>query len=32
VARDGSFLIGTEPEGASTEPIHAQPNWKPPAK
>jgi Tol biopolymer transport system component/predicted Ser/Thr protein kinase len=32
VARDGRFLIDTELETASTEPIHLLQNWKPPAK
>jgi serine/threonine protein kinase len=32
VARDGRFLIATELESASTEPIHLLLNWKPPAK
>jgi Tol biopolymer transport system component/predicted Ser/Thr protein kinase len=32
VARDGRFLIVTELESASTEPIHLLQNWKPPAK
>ena len=32
VARDGRFLIVTELESASTEPIHLLQNWRPPAK
>jgi Tol biopolymer transport system component/predicted Ser/Thr protein kinase len=32
VGRDGRFLIATEVESASTEPIHLLLNWKPPAK
>jgi hypothetical protein len=32
VAPDGRFLIATELESASTEPIHLLLNWKPPAK
>ena len=32
VARDGRFLINTELQEASTEPIHLLLNWKPPAK
>jgi Tol biopolymer transport system component len=32
VARDGRFLIDTELENTSTEPIHLLQNWKPPAK
>lgn len=32
VARDGRFLINTELESASTEPIHLLLNWKPPKK
>jgi hypothetical protein len=32
VARDGRFLIDTELQDASTEPIHLLLNWKPPAK
>ena len=32
VARDGRFLINTELESATTEPIHLLLNWKPPAK
>jgi hypothetical protein len=32
VARDGRFLIATELETTSTEPIHLLLNWKPPAK
>jgi serine/threonine protein kinase len=32
VARDGRFLIDTELDDASTEPIHRLLNWKPPAK
>jgi serine/threonine protein kinase len=32
VGRDGRFLIATEVESASTEPIHLLQNWKPPAK
>jgi len=32
VARDGRFLIDTEVETTSTEPIHLLLNWKPPAK
>jgi len=32
VARDGRFLIATELETASTEPIHLLLNWKPPGK
>jgi hypothetical protein len=30
VARDGRFLINTELETASSEPIHLLLNWKPP--
>jgi serine/threonine-protein kinase len=30
VGRDGRFLIATEVESASTEPIHLLLNWKPP--
>ena len=32
VSRDGRFLINTELQEASTEPIHLLLNWKPPAK
>jgi Tol biopolymer transport system component/predicted Ser/Thr protein kinase len=32
VGRDGRFLIVTELESASTEPIHLLQNWKPPVK
>jgi eukaryotic-like serine/threonine-protein kinase len=32
VARDGRFLINTELQGASNEPIHLLLNWKPPAR
>jgi Tol biopolymer transport system component len=32
VARDGRFLIVTELESTSAEPIHILLNWKPPAK
>jgi dipeptidyl aminopeptidase/acylaminoacyl peptidase len=32
VGRDGRFLIVTEVESASSEPIHLLLNWKPPAK
>jgi hypothetical protein len=32
VARDGRFLIDTEPDDALTEPIHLLLNWRPPAK
>jgi hypothetical protein len=32
VARDGRFLVDTEAEATSTEPIHLLLNWKPPAK
>jgi hypothetical protein len=32
VARDGRFLIDTELQDASTEPIHLLLNWKPPSK
>jgi serine/threonine protein kinase len=32
VARDGRFLIDTELDDASTEPIHLLLNWHPPAK
>ena len=32
VGRDGRFLIVTELESASTEPIHLLLNWHPPAK
>jgi hypothetical protein len=32
IARDGRFLIDTELQDASTEPIHLLLNWKPPAK
>jgi Tol biopolymer transport system component len=32
VSRDGRFLINTDLESASTEPIHLLLNWKPPAK
>jgi serine/threonine protein kinase len=32
VARDGRFLIATQAENESTEPIHLLQNWKPPAK
>jgi hypothetical protein len=32
VARDGRFLIDTELESASTEPIHLLQNWRPPAR
>jgi Tol biopolymer transport system component len=32
VARDGRFLVNTEAEATSTEPIHLLQNWKPPAK
>jgi len=32
VARDGRFLINTELQDASTEPIHLLLNWKPPAR
>ncbi|MCU1259437.1 MAG: serine/threonine protein kinase [Bryobacterales bacterium] len=32
VGRDGRFLINTELETASTEPIHLLLNWKPPGK
>jgi hypothetical protein len=32
VARDGRFLIDTELQDASAEPIHLLLNWKPPAK
>ena len=32
VARDGRFLINTELQDTSTEPIHLLLNWKPPAK
>jgi Tol biopolymer transport system component len=32
VARDGRFLIDTEAETTSSEPIHLLLNWKPPAK
>jgi len=32
VARDGRFLINTELQDNSTEPIHLLLNWKPPAK
>jgi hypothetical protein len=32
MSRDGRFLIATELESASTEPIHPLQNWKPPAK
>jgi Tol biopolymer transport system component/predicted Ser/Thr protein kinase len=32
VGRDGRFLIATELESASSEPIHLLLNWKPPGK
>jgi Tol biopolymer transport system component len=32
VARDGRFLIDTQLDDTSTEPIHLLLNWKPPAK
>lgn len=32
VSRDGRFLIETEKETATTEPIHLLQNWRPPAK
>jgi hypothetical protein len=32
VARDRRFLINTDLESASTEPIHLLLNWRPPAK
>ncbi|MGA2714783.1 MAG: protein kinase [Bryobacteraceae bacterium] len=32
VARDGRFLINTDLQDTSTEPIHLLLNWKPPAK
>jgi hypothetical protein len=32
VARDGRFLIDTELDDTSAEPIHLLMNWKPPAK
>ncbi len=32
VARDGRFLINTQLEDASSEPIHLLMNWKPPVK
>jgi hypothetical protein len=32
VGRDGMFLIDTELDDASTEPIHMLLNWRPPAK
>ena len=32
VAHDGRFLINTELDTASTEPIHLLLNWKPPGK
>jgi hypothetical protein len=32
VGRDGRFLIPTEVESASSEPIRLLQNWKPPAK
>ena len=32
VARDGRFLIDTDLQDTSTEPIHLLLNWKPPAK
>jgi hypothetical protein len=32
VARDSRFLINTELETASTDPIHVLLNWKPPGK
>jgi hypothetical protein len=32
VARDGRFLINTDIEATSSEPIHLLLNWKPPAK
>jgi Tol biopolymer transport system component len=32
VARDGRFLVNTEFEDTSTEPIHLLLNWKPPSK
>jgi dipeptidyl aminopeptidase/acylaminoacyl peptidase len=32
VARDGRFLVDTEAEATSTEPIHLLLNWRPPAK
>jgi len=32
VAKDGRFLIDTELQDTSTEPIHLLLNWKPPAK
>ncbi len=32
VARDGRFLIDTELDDTSTEPIHLLLNWRPPAK
>jgi hypothetical protein len=32
VARDGRFLIDTELDDTSTEPIHLLLNWKPPTK
>jgi site-specific recombinase XerD len=32
VARDGRFLINTELDDTSSEPIHLLLNWRPPAK
>ena len=32
VARDGRFLVDTEAETTSNEPLHLLQNWKPPAK
>jgi hypothetical protein len=32
VGRDGRFLVVTDLESASTEPIHLLQNWRPPAK
>ena len=32
VSRDGRFLIDTEAENTSAEPIHLLQNWRPPAK
>jgi hypothetical protein len=32
VSRDGRFLVDTEAETTSNEPIHLLLNWRPPAK